>query len=112
LLQHITDGNENEERLVAVMGGELFETESERLMRIGREEGIAFGREEGREEGIAFGREQGRAQGAARLNRLYTILNDQGRDDDLIRALRDQEYRQKLLDELVPVEEIEQEMFV
>jgi hypothetical protein len=87
IITHITDGNENE-RLVAVMGGELFETESERLMRIGREEGVA------------------------RLNRLYTILNDQGRDDDLIRALRNQEYRQKLLDELVPVEEIEQEMFV
>jgi predicted transposase YdaD len=67
IITHITDGNENEERLVAVMGGELFETESERLMRIGREEGreegIAFGREEGREEGIAFGREEGIAFG-------------------------------------------------
>jgi hypothetical protein len=64
IITHITDGNKNEERLVAVMGGELFETESERLMRIGREEGIAFGRKEGiafgREEGMAFGREQGR----------------------------------------------------
>jgi hypothetical protein len=53
IITHITDGNENEERLVAVMGGELFETESERLMRIGREEG--------REEGMAFGRETANA---------------------------------------------------
>ena len=32
----ITDGNE---RLVSVMGGKVIETESERLLRIGREDG-------------------------------------------------------------------------
>jgi hypothetical protein len=71
IITHITDGNENEERLVAVMGGELFETESERLMRIGREEG--------REEGIAFGREEGITFGRETANAL-TVRNLLKRD--------------------------------
>ena len=40
----ITDGNE---RLVSVMGGKVIETESERLLRIGREEGREAGEEKG-----------------------------------------------------------------
>jgi hypothetical protein len=78
IITHITDGNENEERLVAVMGGELFETESERLMRIGREEGIAFGREEG----MAFGREQGRE--TANVLTVRNLLKRDTPDADII----------------------------
>ena len=40
IITHITDGNKSEERLVNVMGGTVIESESERLVRIGREEGI------------------------------------------------------------------------
>ena len=43
IITHITDGNKSEERLVNVMGGTVIESESERLVRIGRE----GGREEG-----------------------------------------------------------------
>ena len=41
IITHITNGNKNEERLVNVMGGTVIETESERLIRKGREAGEA-----------------------------------------------------------------------
>jgi hypothetical protein len=40
IITHITDGNQNERRLVSIMGGVVLETESERLLRIGKAEGI------------------------------------------------------------------------
>jgi hypothetical protein len=36
IITHITNGNQNEERLVNVMGGTIIETESERLKRLGK----------------------------------------------------------------------------
>jgi hypothetical protein len=41
IITHITNQNENEERLVSVMGGAVFETESERLVREGISKGIS-----------------------------------------------------------------------
>jgi hypothetical protein len=41
IITHITDGNQNERRLVSIMGGVVLETESERLLRIGKAEGKA-----------------------------------------------------------------------
>jgi hypothetical protein len=41
IITHITNGNQNEERLVNVMGGTIIETESEKLMRKGAAEGAA-----------------------------------------------------------------------
>jgi hypothetical protein len=38
IITHITDGNKNEERLVNVMGGTVIETQSEKLIRMGKEE--------------------------------------------------------------------------
>ena len=55
IITHITDGNKSEERLVNVMGGTVIETESERLVRVGKEEGISIGKKEG----ISIGREDG-----------------------------------------------------
>ena len=56
IITHITDGNKSEERLVNVMGGTVIESESERLVRIGKEkglsEGISIGEERGKENGI------------------------------------------------------------
>jgi hypothetical protein len=43
IITHITNQNENEERLVSVMGGAVFETESERLVREGISKGISQG---------------------------------------------------------------------
>lgn len=70
IITHITNGNENEERLVNVMGGTVIETESERLRREGMEAGRAEGREVGRvEEIIEMGKEFG-LDDAAILKRL------------------------------------------
>lgn len=47
IITHITDGNKSEERLVNIMGGTVIESESERLVRVGKEEGISIGEEKG-----------------------------------------------------------------
>lgn len=39
IITHITNGNKSEERLVNIMGGTVIETESEKLIRKGREAG-------------------------------------------------------------------------
>ena len=52
IITHITNGNENEERLVNIMGGTVIETESEKLIRKGKAEGKA---EEINEMGQEFG---------------------------------------------------------
>lgn len=36
IITHITNGNKNEESLVNIMGGTIIETESERLIRLGK----------------------------------------------------------------------------
>ena len=56
IITHITNGNENEERLVNIMGGTVIETESEKLIRKGRAEGKAEGKAE---EIIEMGQEFG-----------------------------------------------------
>lgn len=52
IITHITNGNKNEERLVNVMGGTIIETESEKWMRQGMQQGqakmiIEMGQEDG-----------------------------------------------------------------
>ena len=74
IITHITNGNKNEERLVNIMGGTVIETESERLIRKGREAGRTEGRAEGKAEGkaeeiIEMGREFG-LDDAAIMKRL------------------------------------------
>jgi len=44
IITHITNGNKNEERLVNIMGGTVIETESEKLIRLGMQQGIYQGR--------------------------------------------------------------------
>ena len=39
IVVHITDGNDVEKEATSIMGGTVYETESERLRRVGREEG-------------------------------------------------------------------------
>jgi hypothetical protein len=63
IITHITDGNQNERRLVSIMGGVVLETESERLLRIGKAEGI-----------IELGQELGLTD-AAILERLQKKLD-------------------------------------
>jgi hypothetical protein len=48
IITHITNGNENEERLVNIMGGTVIETESEKLIRKGKAQMlIEMGQEDG-----------------------------------------------------------------
>jgi hypothetical protein len=71
IITHITDGNQNERRLVSIMGGVVLETESERLLRIGKEEGKAEGQAKGI---IEMGQELGWTD-AAILERLQKKLD-------------------------------------
>lgn len=49
IITHITNGNQNEERMVSIMGGVILETESEKLIRQGKVQMII---EMGREYGL------------------------------------------------------------
>ena len=61
-------------------------------------------RDEGYESGYAEGHEAGLEQGESRLNKLYAILIELGRFDDLKRATGDREYQEQLISELLPEE--------
>lgn len=57
IVTHITNGNKNEERLVNVMGGRIIETQTEKWIRQGLEQGMRQGEakmivELGREDGL------------------------------------------------------------
>ena len=79
IITHITNGNQNEERLVSIMGGTVIETESERLIRQGISQGkaqllIELGQEEGLDDATLLKRIQERIgvsleQAAAYLER-------------------------------------------
>ena len=64
------------------MGGTVIETESEKLIRRGREAGREEGREAGRAEGRAEGREAGRAEGKA--EEIIEMGQEFGLDDAAI----------------------------
>ena len=79
IITHITNGNQNEERLVSIMGGTVIETESERLIHQGISQGkaqllIELGQEEGLDDATLLKRMQERIgvsleQAAAYLER-------------------------------------------
>lgn len=50
----------------------------------------------GRAEGRAEGKAEGKAEGENRFAKLVQILMDNGRDDDLRKAVSDQKYREQL----------------
>ena len=70
----------------------------------GYESGYAEGHKSGFSEGHEVGLEQGMAQGESRLNKLYSILIDLDRLDDLKRATGDKDYQEQLMVELLPDE--------
>ncbi len=77
----------------------ITEYNEEETMQMFKEEG----KEEGIKEGIKIGEARGEARGKERgqeeLNSLYAWLQDSGRQDDLMEAIRDRECREKLLAE-------------
>ena len=61
IITHITNGNQNEERLVNIMGGTVIETESERLISEGKAQLlIELGQEEGLDDATLLKRMQER----------------------------------------------------
>ena len=60
IITHITNGNENEETLVNIMGGTVIETESEKLIQRGVKQGIRQGMQQGKVQTIIeLGKEDG-----------------------------------------------------
>ncbi len=85
IVEHITDGNEIEKEVTGIMGGTVFESDSIRLRREGREEGIE--------------------QGAANVNDLNAWLFSQNRVKDVQRAAADPEYQKSLFEEMKKTKE-------
>ena len=71
--------------------GKVLELESERLMRIGREEGRA--------EALAEAREEARKKGERLLAALSTKLFNEGRIDDVKLAAKDKDARKRFYKE-------------
>ena len=82
----------------------IFEYDEELHFKTLRDEGYESGYAEGRESGFAEGHEAGLEQGESRLNKLYAILIESNRLDDLKRATGDKEYQEQLMLELLPEE--------
>ena len=78
----------------------IFEYDEEAHHKLLYKEGV----EDGIEQGMERGRKLGLEQGESRLNKLYSILLDMGRLDDLKRAAKDKTYQNQLMSELLPNE--------
>jgi anti-sigma-K factor RskA len=69
----------------------------------GIQDWLADERNEGRSEGLLEGQRQGLLEGQrqerARINLLYVKLKDDDRIDDIMLAINDSEYQEKLLEE-------------
>ena len=75
----------------------IYEYDQEKHLRQEREASWEKGREGGKEEG----REEGREEGMKLLDDLYGLLAESGRTDDILRATKEPEYRDKLLQEFL-----------
>ena len=75
---------------------ELFD----QYVRQGRAEGRVEGKVEGRAEGLAEGLNEGRIEGENRFAKLVQMLIDEGRSEELRRAVSDQKYRENLYAEV------------
>ena len=75
------------EGVQTVMGGEILEYEAKTLFRQGMEQGREMGLELGREQGIELGLE------------LVAKLVENGRSQDILRAMQDKEFRKELYKE-------------
>ena len=78
-----------------IMGGQILELESERLLRIGKAEGMAMGKAEGMAMGKAEGMAMGRAEGEFIFAQLMTKLFAAGRTADAELAAKDENARKK-----------------
>ena len=88
VLEHIAAKYQNiKEGVKSVMGGQILEYEAKTILNKGRSEG--------RREGRILGQDEERN----RINRLNELLSDNGRLDDLLRSIKDQDFQKELLKE-------------
>lgn len=81
------------ERKVKNMCEVLDRVENRGVLR-GRKEGL----KEGRKEGIKEGKKEGIKEGGNEINAMYDYLHDNGRDEDMLKALKDETFRNDLLE--------------
>ena len=84
-----------------IMGGQVLELESDRLIKKGEQLGEARGKEIGKE----LGKEIGKELGAENMAVLTRKLMDENRLDELRRCTEDAVYRKKLLNEMQEIPE-------
>ena len=82
----------------------IYEYDEELHFKTLRDEGYESGYAEGHESGFTEGHEAGLEQGESRLNKLYAILIESDRLDDLKHATQDRAYQEQLMLELLPGE--------
>lgn len=69
-------------------------------IEVQREEAFENGKELGLKNGRESGLQEGEELGKHRLNQLYAKLIELNRDEDVIKAIQDADYREKLFQEL------------
>ncbi len=95
---------ENKAEVVSMLLTEFNERKYKKELRRagfeeGREDGYAEGLTEGRAVGHAAGHAEGLTQGQQRINQLLRRLKDEGRLDDLMKAIDDEEFQNRLLED-------------
>ena len=102
----MTEQSESIKKAVVTLR-ELSEDEKIRLQCEARERyqmdwqsSMRTSREKGREEGREEGRKEGRESGRKEIIELMNILINSGRQEDMKRAIEDEEYMERLMKEL------------
>lgn len=89
----------NEQRYKKFIREEAREEGIEEGIARGIAQGTAKGIAQGMEQGIAKGMEQGIAQGQSKVNLLYQKLKEDGRVDDVMKAIDNSDHLEQLLKE-------------
>ena len=76
-----------------------IEVQREEAFANGKELGKIMGEKSGLEKGRAIGEKSGIEKGKEKINQLYTKLKELDRNEDILRAIEDSGYQEKLLEE-------------
>ena len=92
VLIHISKQYSNvKEKVGAIMGGQILEYEAKTIYRSGHE----------------AGEKKGEEQGGDKVSKLYELLIQNGRRDEMEKALKDKQLRRKLMQEYGLTEKME-----
>lgn len=98
--RRVAEANNDRKWVNEMFVGLTIEEDARIKVNMARRHYREVGLEEGRAEGRALGLEEGRAEGRAEAERFYgqliSLLVDSGRVEDLKRAAKDGEYRERL----------------